>query len=181
MTEQTWWLIGTIVGTHGLKGELKVLPETDFPERLTKAGPRRLQGPDGQHQMVNLLSGRYHASKKQYLIQLKGVDDSDAAEALRGWQFVVSSKERPVLETDEFHVMDLIGLMAYRQDTGAVLGPVVDMNTFGNDILVIQTPKQKLMVPFVKALVPVVDLENKRLEISPIPGLLDDLPEAPES
>jgi 16S rRNA processing protein RimM len=55
------------------------------------------------------------------------------------------------------------------------------MNTFGNDILVIQTPKQKLMVPFVKALVPVVDLENKRLEISPIPGLLDDLPEAPES
>ncbi len=181
MTEETWWLIGTIVGSHGLKGELKILPETDFPERLTEAGPRRLQGPEGKHREVYLLSGRYHASKKQYLVQLKGVDDLDASEALRGWQLVVSSEERPLLATDEFHVMDLIGLMAYRQDTGAALGPVVDMNTFGNDILVIQTSTQKLMVPFVKALVPVVDLERKRLEINPIPGLLDELPEAPES
>lgn len=181
MTEETWWLIGTIVGSHGLKGEVKILPETDFPERLTKAGPRRLQGPDGQHRTVYLSSGRYHASKKQYLVHLKGVDDSNAAEALRGWQLVVSSEERPVLAPDEFHVMDLIGLIAYRQDTGALLGPVVDMNTFGNDILVIQTSKQKLMVPFVEAFVPVVDLENKRLEINPIPGLLDELPEAPAS
>jgi 16S rRNA processing protein RimM len=181
MTEETWWLVGTVVGSHGLRGELKVLPETDFPERLTEAGPRKLQGPDGQQRDVYLLSGRYHASKKQYLVQLKGIENLDAAEALRGWQLVVSSEERPVLESGEFHVMDLIGLIAYRQDTGAVLGPVVDMNTFGNDILVIQTPNKQLMVPFVQALVPVVDLENKRLEINPIPGLLDEPLDGPES
>lgn len=136
-----------------------------------------------------------------YVVELAGVDDRHKAEALRGCLLLVPESDRPELGEDEYHVLDLIGLEVFNQLTQEVLGTVVDVFAAGNDLLQvklhqqdegeqgsrgaeeqrrnpeskIQTPKldKTVLIPFVKAIVPVVELEAGRIEIAPPPGLLE--------
>jgi len=177
-----WLLIGSIVGAHGIQGEVKIYPETDFPERFTKAGSRRLVTAQGQEQTVKLLGGRLHGG--MFLVRLEGVVDRTQAENLRGAELFVSSQERPQLKTGEFFSADLTGLKVLRQDTGAEVGLVKDiLNTGSQDILVIETPQGERMVPFVEPLVPVVNVAEGWLMVVPIAGLLEpdlEIVEVPE-
>ena len=206
MTNDTEWLeVGTITSPQGLKGELRVYPDSDFPERFTKAGTRWLQHPQTKAiTEVQLKGGRYIAGKNLYVIKLEGVEDRSQAEVWRDYGLLVDKSDRPKLKKDEYHVDDLVGLQAYHQATGENIGVVVDLYSAGNDLLEIKLhqqpetapkpdkdlsqisrrskrkkyqPKAKkpltVFVPFVREIVPVVDLANQRLEISPPDGLLD--------
>ncbi len=169
-----WLLIGVIVGVHGIKGEIKVQPETDFPERLAQKGKlRRLVMRDGHEQEVTILSGRPH--KTMYLLFLAGVSDRNQAERLIGGQLYVSETERPALDTGEFWVNDLIGLTVRRQDTGETIGQVKGVTATGVQQLLTITTVQgvEVLVPFVEALVPVVNLPEGWLSVVPLPGLLE--------
>jgi 16S rRNA processing protein RimM len=108
---------------------------------------------------------------------------------------MVPESDRPQLGEDEYHVLDLIGLEVFMQESGESIGTVVDVLSAGNDLLevqlsqeavnrqpsIIQNPKSKIqnpksktvLIPFVKAIAPVVDLAAKRVEITPPPGLLE--------
>ncbi len=200
-----WLEVGIIVASQGLKGELRVYPDSDFPERFIEPGMRWLQHPDtGEIEAVQLLNGRYVPGKNLYVIQLAGVDNRDRAEELRGYKLLVDKRDRPSLEDDEYHVSDLVNLEVYHQQTGENIGIVIDILSAGNDLLEVQlhqqpviedkpvrelseisrkTKRRKLklkknkpftvLIPFVKDIVPVVDLERGRLEILPPPGLLE--------
>lgn len=196
-----WLEIGKIVAPQGLNGEVRVYPTTDFPERFEQPGQRWLIRPGEEPQLIELLAGRYIEGKGLYVIQLAGVKDRSQAEALRGCVLMVPQSDRPQLGEDEYHVLDLIGLEVFNQLTQEVLGTVVDVLSAGNDLLEVQllqptaTPTQEssaaivqvksgkkskqsakpktVLIPFVKAIAPVVDLENKRVEITPPPGLLE--------
>ena len=200
-----WLEVGTITSPQGLKGELRVHPDSDFPERFLKPGTRWLQHPDTAEIIeVKLLRGRYLLGKDLYVIQLAGIENRTQAEELRHYKLLVAKSDRPELEEDEYHVSDLIDLEVYHRDTGENIGVVIDMYTAGNDLLEIKLhqqpeietkpqrdlshisrksnrkkpkkPKSKpvtVFIPFVKEIVPTVDLENKRLEIAPPPGLLE--------
>jgi 16S rRNA processing protein RimM len=200
-----WLEVGTIVAPQGLKGELRVSPSSDFPERFEKPGQRWLQSPDHfQTREVKLLKGRYIPGKNVYVIQLAEIGDRDRAETLRGYKLLVPQSDRPQLEVDEYHVSDLIDLEVYNQITGKNIGIITNIFWAGNDLLEVQLhqqptieeipqtdlsqisriskrrkikPKrQKLatvLIPFVKAIVPVVDINGKRIEIQPPPGLLE--------
>ncbi|NEQ88960.1 MAG: ribosome maturation factor RimM, partial [Moorea sp. SIO2I5] len=105
MTNDDWLEIGRIVSPHGLKGELRVYPSSDFPERFEEPGQRWLKPPrDNPPQPVELLWGRFVPAKGLYVVQLKGVDNRDQAEALRGYQLLVPASDRPELEEDEYHI-----------------------------------------------------------------------------
>jgi len=175
MTE--WIEIGRIVGARGLHGEMRVQPSTDFPERFEQPGRRWLQHRDRDPEPVELLRGSFVSGKGIYLIELAGVDYRDQAEALKGALLLVPANDRPLLEPDEFHVADLIGLTVVLQATGEAVGTVADLYEAGNDLLAIaplNTPdRPPALVPFVKEIVPVVDLANGRIELAPPPGLLD--------
>lgn len=196
-----WLEIGTIVAPQGLKGELRVSANSDFPERFEEPGKRWLQSPDGFNiQEVELLRGRYIPGKNIYVIQLAGIEHINEAETLRGHKLLVSKSDRPTLAEDEYHVSDLIDLAVYNQLTGEKLGVIQDIFTAGNDLLEVkldrqpidenleensqQNPKKRsnksktqnvatILIPFVKEIVPIVDLEGKRIEIVPPPGLLE--------
>lgn len=205
-----WLEIGTIVAPQGLDGEVRVYPNSDFPERFEEPGQRWLLRPgETEPQPIELLGGRYIEGKGLYVVELAGVEDRNQAEALRGCRLLVPESDRPVLGEDEYHVLDLIGLEVFNQTAQEVLGTVVDVIPAGNDLLevklnhplpaispttdqlnelsVTQVTKagkkrklrQKLskpktvLIPFVKAIVPVVDLEAGRIEITPPPGLLE--------
>ena len=197
--------VGTIVSPQGLKGELRVYPDSDFPERFTKAGTRWLEHPDTLAiSQVQLRSGRYLAGKKLYIIKLEGVEDRDRAEEFRNYKLLVDKSDRPKLDKDEYHVADLVDLEVYHQETGENIGVVVDLYSAGNDLLEIKLHKQPeidvkpdrdlsqvsrrskrkkykpksnkpltIFVPFVKEIVPVVDISNRRIEISPPDGLIN--------
>ncbi|WP_416244542.1 ribosome maturation factor RimM [Crocosphaera sp. XPORK-15E] len=190
---ETWLEIGTIVAPQGLKGELKVVPSTDFPERFEQPGKRWLQSPKAlSPEPVDLISGRYIPGKNLYIIRLKGIENIDQAELLRGHKLFVPSSDRPQLAEDEYHVSELIDLEVYHQFTGELIGIVTDIFGAGNDLLEVQlnhtepsvvtdTEEQpsdklkpkKVLIPFVYEIVPVVDVDKKRIEINPPKGLLE--------
>ena len=204
MTED-WLEVGRITSPQGLKGELRVYPNSDFPERFIQPGKRGLQAPDGSEiREIELLGGRYLAGKNLYVVRLAGIEDRDRAELLRDYKLLVKKSDRPTLKEDEYHVSDLIDMEVFHQQTGESIGIVTNMYTAGNDLLEVrlhQQPeasvaavrdlsqisrkskrkkfKQKkhkpvtVFVPFVKEIVPIVDLENKRMEILPPAGLLE--------
>lgn len=170
-----WLEIGKIVAPQGLGGEVRVYPTTDFPERFEVAGKRWLLRPgEKEPQPVELLAGRFVDGKNLYVIKLKGVSDRTAAENLRDSRLFVPASDRPQLAEGEFHVIDLLEMSVYLQESGELVGRVVDVIAAGNDLLEVQMESGKtVLIPFVMAIAPVVDLENKRIEITPPAGLLE--------
>ena len=187
--EENWLEIGTIVAPQGLEGELRVLSVSDFPERFQKRGIRGIQAPQGgEIREIALLRGRDLPGKNVYIIKLEGVENREQAEALRGYKLWANKLEKPRLKADEYHVSELVNLEVYHHLTGEKIGVVVDIFWAGNDILAVQleanlaSVKKKspssdegtrALVPFVKEIVPLVDLKAGRIEISPPPGLLE--------
>lgn len=173
--ETDWLAIGQIVAPQGLRGELRVNPSSDFPERFLVPGPRWLRHPrQPDPEVVELERGRAIAGKNLYIVQLAGITSREQAEALRGCELLVPASDRPELDEGEFHVLDLIDLTVLDQASGATLGTVRDVISAGNDLLVVELQDgREVYIPFVEAIVPIVDLEAGQIEITPPPGLLD--------
>lgn len=170
-----WLEVGKIVAAQGLRGEVRIYPNSDFPERFEQPGTRWLLRPGrNSPEPIELLSGRYIPHKGLYVVQFAKVTDRDQAEALRDARLMVPETDRPPLEEGEFHVMDLLGLAVFDQATQQRLGTVTDVIPAGNDLLEVQlTDGKKVLIPFVEPIVPVVDLTERRVEITPPPGLIE--------
>ncbi|BFM39324.1 ribosome maturation factor RimM [Synechocystis sp. LKSZ1] len=177
---EDWLEIGTIVAPQGIQGELRVLSSSDFPQRFQGQGQRWLQSPQGEPpRAVQLTSGRPIPGKNLFVVRLAEVKDRNQAEQLVGYRLLITADDRLPLDDDEYHVADLINLAVYHQASGAHLGIVVDVYEAGNTLLEVQladgehTPPKTVLIPFVQAIVPVVDLSQGRLEILPPAGLLE--------
>ena len=204
-----WIEIGRIVAPQGLKGDIRVYPSSDFPERFTEPGKRWLLSPGQiEPRSIELLRGRYLPSKGLYVIELAGIENREQAEALQNSQLLIEQGDRPQLEVDEFYVPDLIGLSVINQLNRKVIGKVISIIFAGNDLLEVekistdtptiskvvednlqqksrksrrirhqkktQSPKSKnILIPFVKAIVPIVNFEQSIIEINPPEGLID--------
>ncbi len=177
-----WLEIGKIVAPQGLAGEMRVYPNTDFPERFEVPGKRWLLRPgDTEPQPIELLEGRYIENKNLYVIKLAGVNNCNQVEELRGCKLMVPVSDRPQLAEDEFYVPDLIGLEVFLQVSGELVGTVVDIIPAGHDLLEVELhpefapekKQKKVLIPFVEAIAPLVDIQAHRIEITPPPGLLE--------
>ena len=176
MAESDDWLsVGKIVGVQGLQGELRVNPASDFPERFTAPGPRWLRSRKGGEPIeIQLKKGRQLPGKSLFVVRFEGIDNRSAAEALVGQELLVSADDRPELADGEFHLLDLVGLEARLKADGPAIGTVSDLISGGNDLLEITTADgRKQLIPFVKAIVPEVQLEKGWLLLTPPPGLLE--------
>jgi len=171
-----WIEIGTIVAPQGLNGEVRIYPGSDFPERFETPGQRWLLCPGTpEPQAIELIRGYYLNPKGLYVVQFAGISDRNQADALRGCRVLVPASDRPTLAAGEIYIQDLIGLEVFNQQTQELIGSVASIIPAGNDLLEVQTdqPNQPtVLIPLVKEIVPVVDLANKRIEITPPPGLL---------
>ena len=191
-------VVGKVVAAQGLKGELRVLPLSDFPERFTRAGQRWLQRRDQAPRAVALKGGRPLPGKELYVVRLEGVDSREAAEALVGEELLVRASDRPKLARGEFHLLDLVGLevrllvdgssasspaspvssASQAPDTaGPAIGTVRDLLHAGNDLLAVELSAERggrtILIPFVRAIVPTVRLQEGWIGITPPPGLLE--------
>ena len=171
----TQLLVGIVARVHGLRGELVVDVRTDSPRERFAVGSeltgRRAGQPD---RVLTVVAARPHSGR--LLVRFAGVEDRGAVEALRGTQLLIDAALlAPTEDPDEFHVHQLEGLRAELED-GVLVGTVREVvHGPGGELLVLARPDgPDALVPFVRAIVPTVDLAGGRVVLTPPDGLLDD-------
>ncbi|MEV0420166.1 ribosome maturation factor RimM [Streptosporangium canum] len=163
-------VIGRIGRPHGLRGDVSVEVRTDDPERRFAPGTAVATDPASAGPLV-IESRRWHSGV--LLVRFEGVNDRNRAEELRGTTLVIDSADIPPSDDpDEFYDHQLIGLAVVTPD-GERVGEVSDVLHHGQDLLVVRRGGTEVYVPFVKALVPVVDLDKGILVVDGPAGLLD--------
>jgi len=167
--------VGRIGRPHGVRGYVVVGVRTDEPELRFAVGSRLDTDPEDAGPLI-VAAVRSHSG--ELLVRFEGVTDRDAAGELRGtWLIVDSGTIAPSDDPDEFHDHELIGLTVRTVD-GTEVGVVEDVMHHGQDLLAVRAGSREILVPFVKAIVPGVDVKNGVLVIDPPSGLID-LQEAP--
>jgi 16S rRNA processing protein RimM len=169
-------LVGTCGPPHGVRGEIKVIPETDDPERLAAldrvfvgAGAER-----ARERTVETL--RFHPTKRGVvaLVHFGGIADREQADLLRGQGVYAAEADLPALDDDDVFLHDLIGLDVVTED-GTEVGTVGDVLAGGaQNLLVVRRPGQPdALVPDVDEIVTSIDLDAERITIRPPEGLFD--------
>jgi 16S rRNA processing protein RimM len=178
MPRPEWIEVGRVSRPHGVRGEVRVLPSSDNPERFAPASvfyarPDRpgVAGPRLREQ-VRLTITTVRGCEDFPIVGFREVADRDAAEALVGHVLEIRSNQLPELDEDEFYPFDLIGLEA-RDEAGTVVGPVTDvLENPAHELLVIATMTDaagapvELLVPFVLAAVPTVSVAEGYLVVA---------------
>ena len=166
-------IIGQITGTFGVRGEVKVFPLTDDPERFRKLKEVFLTDNAGN------ISGKLECLgsktvKNMVILSFKSITDMDLAMAIKGKYISVNRKNAVKLPENSYFICDLTGLdvVNTQGETVGILSDVI--STGANDVYVIKRQGRKdLLIPAVKEVVKSVDLENKRITVELIPGLED--------
>ena len=167
--------VGIITGAHGVRGAVRVKSFTADPKDVARYGP--LEDESGERRWS---LGLMRSAKGVVVCRVGGVADRAAAEALHGLRLYLPRAALPPTAAEEYYHADLIGLQAMLAD-GTTLGQVRSIHDFGaGDTLEIVRPAgPPAMVPFTRAIVPVVDLAAGRLVVDPPPGLLEPIVEEP--
>jgi 16S rRNA processing protein RimM len=166
-------VVGRIGKPQGIKGEVTVQVRTDDPDLRFAQGARLLTDPV-ERGPLTVAASRWQNGR--LVVAFEGVQDRNAAELLRETLLQVDARTLPPPEDeDEFHDHVLRGMSAVLV-SGPPLGEVVDvLHLPHGDVLVVRRTDtgDEVLVPFVKAMVPVVDVAARRLEVDPPEGLLD--------
>ncbi len=161
---------GKIVGTHGVRGELRVNPWCDSAEFLRQFHTLYLSGGASP---VSVVAARVF--KKQLLLVLEGVDSVEKADALRG-KILFFKREDTKIPEGRYFMDDLIGLSVYDADTFIYYGTLTEiMRTGANDVYQITSlAKKNYLIPAVASVVRAIDLEKGKMLVRPIKGTFED-------
>lgn len=167
-------VVGRIGRAHGVRGDLFVEPFTDEPEVRFAIGAKLTTSVnDSRLKTLTVTENKWHSGK--LILHFAGIDDRTVAEQLKGIELSadVDPLELPD-DPDEFYDHQLIGLNVLH--SGEIIGQVDQvLHLPAQDLLaVIKSDGSEVLIPFVKQIVPEVDLVNKNLIITPPPGLLND-------
>lgn len=169
MPQKPYLEAGQIVGTHGVRGEVRVQPWCDSPEQF--ATFKRLYWDEAGTKPVKV-KARPH--KNIALAVLEGVATVEQAAVLRGKMLYVSRKDLH-LPKGHWLVQDLIGLEVVDADTGATYGKLTDVSQTGaNAVYHMQTEKGEVLIPAIPSVVIDIDLKAEVLRLRPMEGLFDD-------
>lgn len=167
--------IGKIVGVHGVRGDMLLLPQTDFPERFL--GMKELDVTVAGKPMRTFKVRRIepYEGKNTFFLRLQGVEDRDAAETLKGALITVAEDERVELEEDEYWLDDIIGLAVFDKATGGRLGEITEVICTGsNDVYVVKTPEgASKAIPAIADVIEKVDVANSTMTVNIPEGLWD--------
>ncbi|MCL6509011.1 MAG: ribosome maturation factor RimM [Bryobacteraceae bacterium] len=109
MSEERMLNVGKVVNTHGIRGELKVWPHTDFPSVRFKKGSRLLLRSPETGETIPVVVEGAREQKSLFLLKFKGYDDINQVEKYKGWELKVGAEERVPLEEGEYYVRDIVG------------------------------------------------------------------------
>ena len=178
MIDKNEWLeVGLITSCHGINGQVKVKSFSDFEERFIKPGMRWLQKENEPPSEIKLISGFKQPGKENFIIKFHGINSRDHAEQIKKYKILVKTNKLPKLQKEEFHLLELINLRVkiLENNKFEIIGKVLNLENEKNNLLVIELFKnqKKVLIPFVKEIVPLVDIKNNFLIINPPNGLLE--------
>lgn len=167
-----WFAIAVVGAPHGVRGEVRVKPLTDFPDRLERTSSVTVEI-DGERKRYKVERARPHG-RGTYLIKLQGVDDRTAAEALRGVRLEVAQDELVPLPEGTYYIFELVGSTVYDAE-GNRLGELIDVITgAGNDVYAVRCDDgTEALFPAVKHVIKRVDVTSRTVVVDPPPGLLE--------
>ena len=154
----------------GLRGEMKVSPLTDFPERFNNLREVRIQTKKG-------LSS-YEIERASYrnpfvYISLKGLSSSEEARSLAGGLIQIPEEDRIALPEGSYYQFEIKGLDVYLEG-GRFLGKVTDiLRTGANDVYVVGQGEKEYLIPALRSVVKEINLSEKRMTLHPMEGLLE--------
>lgn len=165
--------VAKIVNTHGIRGELKLLSQTDFPDiRFRKGNTLVLLDPTGQQEKEMTVEAS-RPSKNVWLVKFKELPDIAAAEPYKGWSIKVREEQLLELEDGEYYHHEIIGCVVVTSE-GEELGVVSEILSPGaNDVWVVERKKDKpLLIPYIDDVVLDVSVPEKRITVELLEGLL---------
>lgn len=158
--------IGDIVNTHGLKGELRIISDFKYKEKVFKPEFKIYVG--RQREKLEIKTYRQH--KNYDMVTLVDVNGIEEAIAYKGDSVYINRND---LEIEGYFDEDLIGLEAYTDDK--YIGNVTDiLKNKANDILVINSDEKRYLVPNISEFIIKVNLDNRRIDINNVKGLFDE-------
>lgn len=159
---------GKIVTTHGIKGEIKIMPYTDYPELLCEFD-RLFLGKN--HEEINVERSRVF--KNMVIAKLEGYDTPEVAEKLRN-KILYMHRDDLELDEDTYFIQDLIGIEVSDADSGFVYGKITDvMQTGANDVYVVQGKDREYLIPAIPEVVITTDIDENTMTIRPLEGLFE--------
>lgn len=164
------FIIGKIINTHGVHGELKVLPLTDDINRFKKLKCVLIE--------KNNNLTEYNVSAVKFfnnfvLLKIEGINDLNTAQNYKECYLKIHRSEAVKLPKDSYYICDLIGLKVYTIEE-EYLGEVVDvLQNGGNDLYIVEKDTKQIMIPAVKEFVKLIDIENKKMTVKLIEGLTE--------
>lgn len=164
--------VGKVVNTHGIRGELKIMPLTDFPEvRFAKNAELYLFTPDNHPVLVHVESARLH--KNMYIVRLKEYGNINEVEKFKGSIAKVSKENLAELEENEYYFHQIVGCTVVTEE-GENLGTISEILTPGaNDVWVVKTAAGKeILLPVIDDVVLDVDVNEKLVKVHLMEGLL---------
>lgn len=165
--------VGKIVNTQGLKGEVRVISRTDFPDERYKKGASLLLIQDGKAP-IELIVASHRKHKNFDILSFEGMHSINDVEKFRDGILKITADQLQDLPENEFYLHEIVGMSVQSED-GELLGKIKEVLSPGaNDVWVIQRPKQKdLLIPYIEPVVKKVDLENQMVTIHLLEGLID--------
>lgn len=163
-------VVAHITRPHGLGGEIEALSLTDFPDRFKKGLALYPSPPVPGIQ--SLVIEKVEQKPRGLQFKFKGIDSREGAEKISGRDLLVPAEEAATLPENEFWVHDIIGMEVYTT-TGEHLGHVTDvLRTGSNDVYVVENSREYL-IPAIKDVVKDISVQDRKITIEPIPGLLE--------
>lgn len=160
---------GKIVSTHGIKGEVRVMPYCDSSELFCEFD-RLFIGKSRDEVIVE----RSRVQKNIVIAKLEGIDTPEAAEKLRS-KILYIHRDDLELDEDTYFIQDLIGMKVKNADTDELYGEITDvMQTGANDVYVIKGEKREYLVPAIADVVVSTDIDGDLMLIRPLEGLFDE-------
>ena len=162
--------VGVITTTHGVRGEVKVFPTTDDPNRFKELKKLYL---DTGKELLSLEIEGVKFFKQMAILKFKGIDNINDIEKYRGRDLLIDRADAVKLEAGEYFIFDLIDSVVYT-DEGNELGVLTEIiTTAANDVYVVKTPEAKeVLIPSIKECILDVDVENKKIIVHLLNGLI---------
>ncbi|MDE5620070.1 MAG: ribosome maturation factor RimM [Ruminococcus sp.] len=159
---------GKIVNTHGIRGEVKIMPYTDVPELLCEFD-RLFIGKERNEIIIECS----RVAKNMVIAKLEGVDTPEQAEKLRN-RLLYMHRDDLELDEDTYFIQDLIGIEVKDADTGFVYGKITDvMQTGANDVYVIEGDGREYLVPAIADVIISTDIDTDSMTIRALEGLFE--------
>ncbi len=171
MDKDSMLRVGVITTTHGVRGEVKVFPTTDDANRFKKLKNVYL---DLGRELLPVTIEGVKFFKQMVILKFKEINDCDKAALYRNKDILIDREDAMPLAENEFYICDLIGLSVVT-DEGAMLGTLTEvLQTGANDVFEVTLPnKETVLIPYIDDCVKEISLEEGKVTVHILPGLLD--------